>query len=69
MEKENTDPPKEIEDKPALLLAWRGLEIAISEGVMTRKDAYAMLERWDKEGVTDAVQNREIGEQLPSDND
>jgi len=47
--RESTEAPKELEDKPALLLAWRGLEIAISEGQMTRKDAMAMIRRWDEE--------------------
>lgn len=49
MEKE--PPPKEIEDKPALELAWRGLVISISEGQMTRKEAYEMLKGWDEEGL------------------
>lgn len=49
MEKDPTYIPKEIEDKPALELAWRGLVISISEGQLTRKQAFEMVHRWDEE--------------------
>lgn len=41
--------PKEFIDKPALELCWRGLIISISEGCMSRKQAYEMLKRLDEE--------------------
>lgn len=41
---ENVFPPKEIENKPALELAWRGLAISISEGYITRKTAMEILD-------------------------
>lgn len=48
MEQEpSNEVPKEFEDKPELVLAWRGLTISISEGVMTRRRAYEMLASWD----------------------
>lgn len=43
--------PKEFADKPALELCWRGLVISISEGQMTRRQAYEMLERLNEEDV------------------
>jgi hypothetical protein len=66
MEQDPTDPPKEIEDKPALILAWRGLAISISEGVMTRKQAYEMLEKW--EGEEDAVHDNPSGQSVSGNN-
>lgn len=44
----NPEIPKQFADKPALELAWRGLVITISEGQMTRKEAFEMLEKWNK---------------------
>jgi hypothetical protein len=41
--------PREIEDKPELHLVWRGLQISLSAGQMTRREAYEMLHRWDQD--------------------
>lgn len=40
--------PKEIEDKPELHLAWRGLVISIGAGQMTRKQGFEMLKGWEE---------------------
>lgn len=45
--------PNVVELRPELVLAWRGLEIVISEGQMTRKQAIEMLKSWDSEGGGD----------------
>lgn len=45
----NPNTPKELWDKPALELVWRGLAISISAGQMSRKHAMEMLESWDQE--------------------
>lgn len=47
MERSPNEIPKEFVHKPALELCWRGLVISISEGFMSRKQAYEMLERMD----------------------
>lgn len=46
---ENPNIPREIRDKPALELCWRGIAISISAGQMTRKHAMEMLESWEEE--------------------
>jgi hypothetical protein len=48
-QRQEHDIPKEFSHKPALELCWRGLVISISEGCMTRKQAYEMLARLDQE--------------------
>lgn len=53
---EKLEPPKEILDMPALELAWNGLSISISEGVMTRKEAYQMLQKWSDEQTRQVVE-------------
>lgn len=52
---ENIFPPKEISDKPALELAWKGLAISISEGYITRKQAMDVLGELEDEYPDDAA--------------
>lgn len=40
---ENIEPPREILNNPEAVLAWNGLVISITNGGITRKDAYRIV--------------------------
>jgi hypothetical protein len=55
---ENPDIPRELIDKPALELCWRGLAISISAGQMSRKYAMELIEGWEADEERDKHSER-----------
>lgn len=45
--------PKELLDQPALELCWKGLAASIAAGVLTRRQAYEMIEVWEADEESD----------------
>lgn len=67
---ENPDIPRELLDKPALELCWRGLSISISAGQMSRRQAMEMVDSWnadEEQEIREARYTAELDELTSED--